>query len=48
MSEVRGQDSRPTVVFADLPLDVRQFGPEIFTPPLLNLVVWGLYKKDNN
>lgn len=45
---VRGEGSRTMVIFADLPLDVRQFGPEIFTPLLLNLVVWGLQRTGNN
>lgn len=36
---VRGEGSRSAVIFADLPLDVRQFGPQIFTPLLLNLIV---------
>lgn len=34
--------SRAVVIFTDLPLDVRQLRPEMFTPPLLNQVVRGL------
>lgn len=36
------QGSRAVVIFTDLPLDVRQLSPEMFTPPLLNQVVRGL------
>lgn len=37
-----GNSSRSSVVLADLPLDVRQLGPQIFAPLLFNLVVGGL------
>ena len=43
-----GGGSRSAVVFADFPLDVRQFGPEIFTPFLLNFIVWRLQWTENN
>lgn len=33
------EGSGSTVIFTDLSLDVRQFGSEIFTPLLLNLVL---------
>lgn len=37
------EGSGSTVIFTDLSLDVRQFGSEIFTPLLLNLVLWWLW-----
>lgn len=43
-----GGGSRSAVVFADLPLNVRQFGTEIFTPFLLNFIVWRLQWIESN
>lgn len=40
-----GCSSRSSVILADLPLDVRQFGPQIFAPLLFNLIVGGLQSR---
>lgn len=40
-----GNSSRSSVVLADLPLDVRQPGPQIFAPLLFDLIVGGLQSR---
>lgn len=47
LNQVTGECSRAAVVFTDFGLDVWQFGFQIFTSPLLHLVIWGLTRKEN-